>query len=692
MSRITASGAALPAAERRFHLEIRGLGEAETRELKSFSRETDPDLFSEELLNFGIRLEEKDKTQAAAEVYAWLSGFSESGASLQAKAARSLEALQGRGAFGPRAELLLRQFAGQATDYRMIAPMMLGSLAYGLGRNWALGRLLGATESSWWVRPASGVFGFGLETTAFTVSARWLGGGSGPWGKDLLRAGLSLGAFKLFGRLGLEASRFSEGIPGTRSLASLLPGAASFAGLLASQRLEEKFGWRPRVDDATWILDGLTATVSLGIGARLGRGLLGQRTAAFDAELNLRAELAAQTAAFGRGGGAILQESGSPALAAAGPVPGPIFMTAKPFDKLVRWVEGKFHPSEVPPGEGVKGAMKVLLRQFPHLKRVLSSSPWTLEQKWELLKAAASSEHRQALEIFRYLPGALIAMERENWTYDQQYRLVSLLGSLGEFPFPVHKYLPSALAGMKKNAWSPQDKFELIYSLAERGGEHADKIYAHLFLALGAMWESEWQYRDQYEFLHLVTRHGGPRVGAILSRMPEALGFLHENEWNFAQQSRLLSHVAQFAPDELRAAEMLADSLPSCLAMMNEMRWSTERQAQFLGHMLNHAQGQSAAAMEALPMAIDSLMKIAWHPGYARDTLESLFEIAKAESGKMMEALPALLQTMSMRGFSLPTQREILESLAARAAEVSRLSLVQFAMALVRKPLHWKRS
>ncbi|MDL1872208.1 hypothetical protein FBR05_08365, partial [Deltaproteobacteria bacterium PRO3] len=91
-------------------------------ELESLARETDADLYEEGLLAFAGRQERAERPEIAARVYAALVQDAESPRHRE-RASRNLDALEGRGPLGARAELLLRGLARQGSD-----PVLIGSM------------------------------------------------------------------------------------------------------------------------------------------------------------------------------------------------------------------------------------------------------------------------------------------------------------------------------------------------------------------------------------------------------------------------------------------------------------------------------------------------------------------------------------------------------------------------------------
>lgn len=294
------------------------LSQAQRAQLESLRSESDEGLFWGELLNFGKGLEATEQLHTAAEIYTAIANTplsleSDSNKkSLQEIAQRQLHAIQGKGSFGGRAEFLLRHFTRDATDPRVILPMMAGSVVYGTVRAAALSRLATATRGAWYThglaaRLAATSLGFAAEVPTFALSARALRHAEGPaegpsLGQELGSAALTLGFLKSFAFAGNQAFRnlhgiSAHGVPQRLALGTRVSQFAStqgsmFTGLLAAHRAEEALGWRPHVDGATTFTDTLASMLSLSVGARLGHKVLGPRLATFLAETQGRSEWA----------------------------------------------------------------------------------------------------------------------------------------------------------------------------------------------------------------------------------------------------------------------------------------------------------------------------------------------------------------------------------------------------------------
>jgi len=293
------------------------VGAAQLSEIVSLSQESDSLLYWQGATQIAQRLVQKDELRPAGALYSLIAQGGEAvPTEIKAKAQRELDAITGKGAIGGRVEFLTRQFAKQATDLKVIAPMVLGSTVFQLTRTAVLGRLAATAEASWITRGfgarfTAGLAGFAAEVPTFSMGSRLMTSvseGGVSWdaqsvGKDLLGATLTLGALKAFGHLGNQGFLKLHGI-GELEAANLtkfqkfsqavFTQGSVFTGMLASHRLEEVAGLRPHVEGATAITDTLSSMVSMGIGGHLGNKLLGRNFAAFQQEMGIRANIYTQ--------------------------------------------------------------------------------------------------------------------------------------------------------------------------------------------------------------------------------------------------------------------------------------------------------------------------------------------------------------------------------------------------------------
>jgi len=273
-------------------------------QLISLAGESQEEMYFAGLLNLGQRLKANQDLDKASLLLGMLSQNSPE--SIRSIALSEVQALQGQGASALRTEVLLSRLAKDSCDWRAIAPM-IGASVIGQVAGTAFMSRLAATDATlfsrgWGLRFASGAASFLAEFPAYAGFNRLLATQSeGSFSDELQRSALTIGVLKTFGFIGnqafLKAHGFSElGVPTrltglARFDQALFPQATMFAGLMVSHKLEERWGLRPQVDDATTVTDTLASLLTLGAGSHLGHSILGGGFAKFQRELALRGEI-----------------------------------------------------------------------------------------------------------------------------------------------------------------------------------------------------------------------------------------------------------------------------------------------------------------------------------------------------------------------------------------------------------------
>ncbi|HKY63200.1 MAG TPA: serine/threonine-protein kinase [bacterium] len=305
------------------------------RELDSLSKEKDEELLAAGLVHFAGQLKGKKKLEGAAFIYSRLAE-SEVPAEQRQKAAAELGAMTGAGgSFGQRAEFLFSRFQEDSTSYQLIAPMLGATFLGQVAGSAALGRLLapaargsgGLLGSAWMARAGAASTGYLAEVSAFTVLGRALAPQTpGPWTDDFARGALTVGVFKFAGTAGQGLGKHMASTPYAplnRISQTVLPQATALTGLMAAHRLEEKVGLRPHVEGQNLFFESLASLAALTVGARLGRGVLGEGFHQTQAELQLRSRQLSNTPRWPE----LFRPK--PALALAGGLPGS-FAPAEP--------------------------------------------------------------------------------------------------------------------------------------------------------------------------------------------------------------------------------------------------------------------------------------------------------------------------------------------------------------------------
>ncbi len=299
-------------------------------ELRALERETDPGLFYEGLLGLARRQEAAGRVDAAAELYAAVVQEADAvgavpsltedkrGRPLRIRAQEGLDAILGRGAFGPRAEFLLRNLARQSSDPAMLFAMGTAGAVFRMTRLATLSRLAGASQPGFLTQVLgagrlASVAGFALEAPAFTLAARLGGealGRSQDWnssalGRDIASSYLVLGGLKLAGWASGAAYRTVGAGPRARPAAAwgsrgglplqgLFQQAGMLGGILLGHSLEEQLGLRPHHDGATTLVDSLATLLQFNVAGRLTRQAFGNRFAAWERGLDLQSEALAR--------------------------------------------------------------------------------------------------------------------------------------------------------------------------------------------------------------------------------------------------------------------------------------------------------------------------------------------------------------------------------------------------------------
>ncbi|MCE9625407.1 MAG: hypothetical protein K8R69_08160 [Deltaproteobacteria bacterium] len=259
-------------------------------ELQAIASEPDPELLTRQLLVFGMEQEGLGRPDLAAHVYAALP--SERGR-------QRIQALQGGGKFGQRAEFLLRHLTQDATDPATILAMAAAGSIFSLTRLATLGGLL-QKPASWMTRgfgarALASLVGFAVEAPTFTLIGK-LGAASlgrpqdwsgAAWGRDLAPSYLVLGGLKLAGWAQAGGfQRFVPSLPRERFLPTLLQKGGILSGILLGRALEQWTGLRPPQGAAPNLADGLAILLQAHVAGRLGTNFQGGRLPAWNAVLD----------------------------------------------------------------------------------------------------------------------------------------------------------------------------------------------------------------------------------------------------------------------------------------------------------------------------------------------------------------------------------------------------------------------
>ncbi len=312
---------------------VTAVGADTLRSLVNLSEESDREIFYQDLLNLGTGLAAQEREAVAVPVLAFLSAGPEGiSTPLRQRADQEFQALLGQGPLGGRLEVMSRRLMHEATDWRVIVPMMAGSTVYQLGRTASLARFGNPLSKAWYarglgLRGLAGTIGYTGEVLTFANLSRGLrqatGDPVGPYGEEMASAALTLGLLKASGFIFHRMSFWAHGMdelghatrlaPWQRVSSTVMPQLGIFSGLMAARGLESWVGWQaPITDGGALITETLGTMFALSVGTRLGHTVLGPRFHRFTQNLGRSAEIYAQYADRG----------GPPPAGAAAPNPG----------------------------------------------------------------------------------------------------------------------------------------------------------------------------------------------------------------------------------------------------------------------------------------------------------------------------------------------------------------------------------
>ncbi len=285
-------------------LWLQRLEPAARAEFSSLQEESDPQLYAEGVLGLAQRQEQSGHAEFAVEIYqALLQGEAVSGTP-RARAQLRLDALTGRGDFGNRAEVLLRNLAREAADPSTLAAMGAAGAVFRMARLATLSRLTATSNPGFLTRfvgagRLASLAGFALEAPTFTLTAR-LGneavGRTQDWslhglGRDVASSYLVLGGLKLAGSAGTGAGSW---LGAGQRMEAVFRQSSSFLGILIGHRLEQWAGLRRPQDGATTLVDSLALLLQFHVAGRLSGAAFGENFQRWERGMDLQAEALSQ--------------------------------------------------------------------------------------------------------------------------------------------------------------------------------------------------------------------------------------------------------------------------------------------------------------------------------------------------------------------------------------------------------------
>ncbi|MDX1386018.1 MAG: hypothetical protein R3257_00405, partial [bacterium] len=247
--------------------------------------ETDAEIFHSDLLNYAHELRRQGDPAAH---FVYLRVAEEGDGAVQEQALGYAGALEGRGDWGLRLEMLAGSFLEEATHPATVAGMATGQLVYATTRFAALSRLWNPvsrqfTLGAWGARGTAAGLGLMAEVPTFWGVSKglqeYLHPGTQSWDaatnyRELASLGLTLGVLRGTGFASGSVLRWAQ--PSV-VLQRTLPPTATIGGLFLAHTVEEKVGLRDPQDNASRLFDSVITYFQFGIAGRLSHGILGRR-------------------------------------------------------------------------------------------------------------------------------------------------------------------------------------------------------------------------------------------------------------------------------------------------------------------------------------------------------------------------------------------------------------------------------
>ena len=255
------------------------------RELTSLGEETDPNIFSSDLLSLARHQEENRNYPIAHQLYQEVITSNPNG-TWGERAQRRMRVLEGGGNLFERLEFLGREFLPQVLDPGLFAGMFVGARVF---RGVSGGILRQFTRPTFASRSLAWSLGLSAEVPAFVLANRGvhtLQGHNLNWTgaalrQELQQVGLTLFALKSFGAMGHGAMGrignspgLSPGFVGISQKA--LPQFAMLTGIMAAHGAELTLGWRPHGDPGIFLVESLATLIQFNAAGNLVRPFQGR--------------------------------------------------------------------------------------------------------------------------------------------------------------------------------------------------------------------------------------------------------------------------------------------------------------------------------------------------------------------------------------------------------------------------------
>lgn len=246
------------------------------RPLRSLSRETDAQIFYDDLYRLARDAESQGSVAQSFALYQGLVDFPQTPAAIRSRAQTRLNVLQGSGPLADRIERWGGQLLEMATDPAMIVGMGIDGLAFRGGRLMSLRGLMGTGLPTLVNRPLALLGGLGAESLAFTVTTkgvRSLMGHREDWGPqalrhDFLSTGILLGCLRM---AHTPLGYLSQGV----RFGNLAQHLGTYGGIVLGHHFQAVAGFRDPQKPGDLLTESLATFFQFAAGGAVARQVFG---------------------------------------------------------------------------------------------------------------------------------------------------------------------------------------------------------------------------------------------------------------------------------------------------------------------------------------------------------------------------------------------------------------------------------
>jgi len=303
-------------------------------------------------------------------------------------------------------------------------------------------------------------------------------------------------------------------------------------------------------------------------------------------------------------------------------------------------------------------------------------------------------EETELQTIYSKHPEIEIKIKDLDFSPKQEYEILTTLAEkAGEHANQAYGELPFVLEALNKTDGSPEQKFKFLITLAEEAGWAVSDAYEELPFFLEALNKIGGSPGQKFKLLNTLTENAGQFADQAYEELPFFLEILNKIDGSPEQKLKLLNTLAENAGKE---PSVVYENLPLVFEALNKIDWSLDQKLNLLTILAKGASIGSSIASEGLPLVFEALNKTDGSPGQKFKLLNTLAEKADKESGYIHHNLPLALEALNKTDGSPGQKFKLLNTLVEKAGGLGGRGH-SLAFALIPRlqkysPSHFKKS